>query len=85
MLGGIAQQGLHKEREQNCAAEEREPQHEHQDIGCGEGPVGEKVQVDFSPLRDTSLKGGALKKLTIVDTGQVLTANIRAQEMPGLE
>ena len=46
---------------------------------------GEKVRVDFSPLRDTSLKGGALKKLTIVDTGQVLTANIRAQEMPGLE
>ena len=46
---------------------------------------GEKVEVDFSPLRDTSLKGGALKKLTIVDSGQVLTANIRAQEMPGLE
>jgi hypothetical protein len=46
---------------------------------------GEKVQVDFSPLRDTSLKGGALKKLTIVATGQVLTANLRAQEMPGLE
>ncbi len=47
--------------------------------------AGDKVQVDFSPLRDTSLKGGALKKLTIADTGQVLTANIRAQEMPGLE
>jgi hypothetical protein len=47
--------------------------------------AGEKVEVDFSPLRDTSLKGGALKKITIVDTGQVLTANIRAQEMPGLE
>jgi hypothetical protein len=47
--------------------------------------AGEKVQVDLSPLRDTSMKGGALKKLTIVDTGQVLTANIRAQEMPGLE
>jgi Family of unknown function (DUF6152) len=46
---------------------------------------GEKVQVDFSPLRDTSLKGGALKKLTVAATGQVLTANIRAQEMPGLE
>jgi hypothetical protein len=47
--------------------------------------AGEKVQVDFAPLRDTSLKGGALKKLTIPATGQVLTANIRAQEMPGLE
>ena len=46
---------------------------------------GEKVQVDFSPLRDVSMKGGALKKLTLVDSGQVLTANIRAQEMPGLE
>ncbi len=47
--------------------------------------TGEKVEVDFSPLRDTSLKGGALKKITILATGQVLTANIRAQEMPGLE
>ena len=46
---------------------------------------GDKVQVDFSPLRDTSLKGGALKKLTNLETGQVLTANLRAQEMPGLE
>jgi Family of unknown function (DUF6152) len=47
--------------------------------------AGEKVQVDFSPLRDTSLKGGALKKVTIMATGQVFTANLRAQEMPGLE
>ena len=47
--------------------------------------AGEKVEVDFSPLRDTSLKGGALKKVTLLATGQVLTANIRAQEMPGLE
>jgi hypothetical protein len=46
---------------------------------------GDRVVVDFSPLRDTSSRGGALKKLTIVDTGQTLTANIRAQEMPGLE
>jgi hypothetical protein len=46
---------------------------------------GDKVQVDFSPLRDTSLKGGALKKVTNTETGQVLTANLRAQEMPGLE
>ena len=47
--------------------------------------AGDQVQVDFSPLRDTSLRGGALKKLTIAATGQVLTANLRAQEMPGLE
>ena len=46
---------------------------------------GDRLVVDFSPLRDTSSRGGALKKLTIVDTGQTLTANIRAQEMPGLE
>jgi hypothetical protein len=55
--------------------------------GWSRGSVkpGEKVEVDFSPLRDPSMKGGALKKLTLVDSGQVLTANIRAQEMPGLE
>jgi len=47
--------------------------------------TGDQVVVDFSPLRDTSSRGGALKKLTLVATGQVLTANIRAQEMPGLE
>jgi hypothetical protein len=46
---------------------------------------GDKVEVDFSPLRDTSMKGGALKKITNTETGVVLTANIRAQEMPGLE
>ncbi len=46
---------------------------------------GEEVIVEFSPLRDTSRRGGALKKLTITSTGKVLTANIRAQEMPGLE
>jgi len=47
--------------------------------------AGDRVVVDFSPLRDTSSRGGALKKLTLVDTGQTFTANIRAQEMPGLE
>jgi hypothetical protein len=46
---------------------------------------GDRVVVEFSPLRDTSSRGGALKKLTLVDTGQSFTANIRAQEMPGLE
>jgi Family of unknown function (DUF6152) len=47
--------------------------------------AGDKVVVEFSPLRDPDRQGGALKKLTLVDTGTVLTANIRAQEMPGLE
>jgi hypothetical protein len=47
--------------------------------------AGDRVVVDFSPLRDTSSRGGALKKVTLVETGQSFTANLRAQEMPGLE
>jgi hypothetical protein len=46
---------------------------------------GEKVEVTFSPLRDADRKGGALKKLTVLATGEVFTANIREQERPGLE
>jgi len=46
---------------------------------------GEKVEVLFSPLRDAERKGGALKKLTVLATGEVFTANIREQERPGLE
>jgi hypothetical protein len=46
---------------------------------------GEKVEVVFSPLRDVEKKGGALKKLTVLATGEVFTANIREQEKPGLE
>jgi hypothetical protein len=30
-------------------------------------------------------RGGALKKLTVVATGEVFTANIGEQERPGLE
>jgi hypothetical protein len=45
---------------------------------------GDKVTVDFSPLRDGK-KGGALKKITMVDTGKFLTADIRAQEQANLE
>jgi hypothetical protein len=47
--------------------------------------AGDRVVVDFSPLRDASSRGGALKKITLADTGQTFTANLRAQEMPGLE
>jgi Family of unknown function (DUF6152) len=47
--------------------------------------AGDRVVVDFSPLRDASRRGGALKKVTLVETGQSFTANLRAQEMPGLE
>jgi hypothetical protein len=46
---------------------------------------GDKVEVVFSPLRDEDRKGGALKKLTVLATGEVFTANIREQEKPGLE
>jgi hypothetical protein len=45
---------------------------------------GDKVTVDLSPLRD-GRKGGALKKITLVDTGQFFTADIRAQERANLE
>ena len=45
---------------------------------------GDKVTVDFSPLRDGK-KGGALKKITLLATGQFYTADIRAQERPNLE
>ena len=46
---------------------------------------GDKVEVQFSPLRDAERKGGALKKLTVASTGEVFTANLREQERPGLE
>jgi len=47
--------------------------------------AGDKVEVVFFPLRDAEKKGGALKKLTVLTTGEVFTANIREQEKPGLE
>ena len=46
---------------------------------------GERVEVVFSPLRDSDKKGGALKKVTVLATGEVFTANLREQEKPGLE
>ena len=45
---------------------------------------GDKVQIAMAPLRDGK-KGGALKKVTLVDTGKFLTANIREQERANLE
>jgi Family of unknown function (DUF6152) len=45
---------------------------------------GDKVVVNFSPLRDGN-RGGALKKITLTDTGKFYTADIRAQESPNLE
>ena len=46
---------------------------------------GERVEVLFSPLRDNERRGGALRKLTVLATGEVFTANLREQERPGLE
>ena len=46
---------------------------------------GEKVEVVFSPMRDPEKKGCALKKIIVLSTGEVFTANIREQEKPGLE
>jgi hypothetical protein len=46
---------------------------------------GDRVEVAFSPLRDSETRGGALKKLTVLGTGEVFTANLREQEKPGLE
>jgi Family of unknown function (DUF6152) len=47
--------------------------------------AGDEVIVEFSPLRDETLRGGALKKVTVLSSGKIYTANIRMQEMPGLE
>jgi len=46
---------------------------------------GDRVQVEMSPLRDSEKHGGALKKVTLIETGQSFTANLREQERPGLE
>jgi hypothetical protein len=46
---------------------------------------GDRVQVDFSPLRDPEKRSGALKRVLVVATGEVFTANLREQERPGLE
>ncbi|MDB5925894.1 MAG: hypothetical protein JWN13_4830 [Betaproteobacteria bacterium] len=45
---------------------------------------GDKVTADIHPLRDGT-KGGALRKITLTDTGQSYTYNIRDQERPNLE
>ena len=47
--------------------------------------VGDHVKVQMAPLRDNSGRGGNLKTLTLTDTGQSFTPNIRDREEPGLE
>ncbi len=37
---------------------------------------GDRILLDFNPLRDGAL-GGSFKKATVVETGQVLTVNLK--------
>jgi hypothetical protein len=46
---------------------------------------GDRVEVTFNPLRDPEHRGGSLTRLVVLDTGEVLTGNLRDQERPGLE
>lgn len=45
---------------------------------------GDRVTADIHPLRDGT-KGGALKKITLLDSGQTYSYNIRDQERPNLD
>jgi hypothetical protein len=44
---------------------------------------GDKVTADIHPLRDGT-RGGALRKLSLVETGHSYTYNIRERERPNL-
>jgi len=46
---------------------------------------GEQVEVLFHPLREEGKKSGLMRQLTVLATVEVFKANIREQEMPGLE
>jgi hypothetical protein len=46
---------------------------------------GDRIELQFNPLRDGK-HGGAFKKATLLDTGQVLTSSVRdANEQPGVK
>jgi hypothetical protein len=45
---------------------------------------GDRIELEFNPLRDGK-HGGAFEKATLLDTGQVLTSNLREAEKPGLQ
>lgn len=45
---------------------------------------GDKIELTFNPLRDGK-HGGAFDKATLLDTGQVLSTNLREAEKPGLQ
>ncbi|MEA2938802.1 MAG: hypothetical protein QOG83_2156 [Alphaproteobacteria bacterium] len=42
--------------------------------------AGDDVVADFNPLRDAGKRGGALRKVVLTATGQVLNANLRSSE-----
>jgi hypothetical protein len=46
--------------------------------------AGDRVSVQFYPLRDGS-HGGGLDSVTLLDTGQKLSASFAASEKPGLQ
>lgn len=45
---------------------------------------GDRIELELNPLRD-GRHGGAFKKATLLDTGQVLVSDYRATERPGLK
>jgi hypothetical protein len=45
---------------------------------------GDRVELVFNPLRDGK-HGGAFDKATFLDTGQVISSDLRAAEKPGLQ
>jgi len=46
--------------------------------------TGDRVSVEYYPLRDGS-HGGGLNSVTLLDTGQKLSASFAASEKPGLQ
>jgi len=45
---------------------------------------GDRIELVFNPLRD-GRHGGAFDKATILETGQVISSDLRAAEKPGIE
>jgi hypothetical protein len=45
---------------------------------------GDRIELQFNPLRDGK-HGGAFDQATFLDTGKVITADLRAAEKPGLQ
>ena len=45
---------------------------------------GDAIELEFNPLRDGK-HGGAFRKATLLQTGQVLSSNLRDAEKPGLK